>query len=150
MTSKGRKTPQDEPVLGERKRFIVGPTRRKNVVASQIQYRTGIRSTKKNLNGDEWMQRPTTKGHPMLTVLPDRHPPSHSHCTVRGWEHHARWLWLSALGFHEKNAIDITLISCLFFNWLSATEPWIAGKKKKKKGINEADVLCFSFEAAGI
>lgn len=29
MTSKGRKTPQDEPVLGERKRFIVGPTQRK-------------------------------------------------------------------------------------------------------------------------
>lgn len=33
------------------------------------------------------------------------------------------------LGVLWENAIDITLISCLFFNWLSATESWIPGKK---------------------
>lgn len=33
------------------------------------------------------------------------------------------------LGVSGENTIDVTLISCLFFNWLSATQPWVAGEK---------------------
>lgn len=50
---------------------------------SSDKYRTR-RLIPKNLSEPKWMKQPVTKGHHMLTVLPDRHPPSRSHSAVRG------------------------------------------------------------------
>lgn len=53
------------------------------------------------------------------------------------------------LGVSWENAIDITLISCLFFNWLSATEP-LHSRRKKKKKLKETFYFGFKANAAGI
>lgn len=124
MTSKGKKTPQDESVL-TKKMFHCWPhyTAGWRGNAAALQINTGHVSNLQRRWVDITTNNQRTSYGDSVTRQTSSISLSHYCQGMRGLY---KVTLTKCLGVSWEN--DITLISCLFFNWLSTTEPWIAKK----------------------